>query len=253
MKHRVITPSDVGGRVSLIRRAGSRSRSCVAAAVILAAAGCGSGAIEGVGSGGDAASPAPGSASPSATVSGGGGGGGGGEDEDEEEYSWTLPGGDLSVDSIGFAFNELRAGRCPESLSDDEFYSGGQVLLYRAATAVCSGDLEAARGHLEGAALTDHSGDCRLYKAILSVLDQRPQDSIPCPAPEPTSDETTSEPTSPAPEPSSDGDGTTSEPTSPAPGSTSGGEGANSEPSALGFRAVLPDATSGPAPRYPSY
>lgn len=123
---------------------------------------------------------------------------GGSRTDRDEHVSWSLPGGDLSVDDVGFCFNELRAGRCPTVTPDTEsvFLSHGQHLLYRAATAVCAGDLAAARGPLAGARLTDHLGDCRLYTAVVSVLEQRPQASITCPAPERTS---ATAPTTPAP------------------------------------------------------
>lgn len=160
-------------------------RGVLAATALVALAGCGSGAVEPPGAGGDEAVPGTPTEPETQTqteteteTGGGGGGGGGGGDE----YSWGLPGGDLSVDAVGFAFNELRAGRCPEDLISAEFATG-QLELYRSAIATCSGELATARDHLVAAQLTDHPGDCRVYKAVVSVLEQRPQASVVCPAP----------------------------------------------------------------------
>jgi hypothetical protein len=109
----------------------------------------------------------------------------------EEVFNWELPGGDLSVDAIGDVFNTLRAGRCEEAETDfeaflvnDPVWTPGQQQLYRAAIAACSGDRDTAAAHLAAATLTRHPGDCRLYRAVVSFVEQRPQATVVCPAPE---------------------------------------------------------------------
>ena len=204
-------------------------------AALLLAAGCG-GAVDSSGS----TEPAQVSSSESAPVDNSDGDlgevdGGGQEEEEEEEeekFSWGLPGGDLSLDALGDVFNQLRAGRCAEAESRLEaflkneqlFSSPGQEQLYRAAIAVCSGDLVTGRQSLDDAAVTRHPGDCRVYKAVTSVLDQRPQESIECPTPA-------------VPEASSDG------PEEPTPGP----DGATKEP--LNPSSTESTATPDPAPQ----
>jgi hypothetical protein len=109
---------------------------------------------------------------------------------EEAEFSWGLPGGDLSVDDIGAVFNRLVAGECdlardtlPEYPGTGTVWTAGQIRLYQAAAAACSGDVSSAQGFLGEASVTEHPGDCRLYRAVVSVVEQRPQDDVQCPTP----------------------------------------------------------------------
>ncbi len=194
----------------------------VAAGLVGMLAGCGSGAVEGPddeaasedaggGNGGSGGGNTGGNGDGGGTTGGNGRGNGGGTDNGGsgggDEFSWNLPGGDLSTDQIGEAFNRLQAGKCTreEVENDGEsaeewldfqeprpgptdvrrwiFMEAGQDELYEAAIAACKGDLDNAQTHLEMASVGSHPGDCRLYQAIRSVLEQRPQGSIECPDP----------------------------------------------------------------------
>lgn len=220
-------------RCTYRRRAGG----LVVALVLGLAAACGSGATEGPdGDGGDdrdgaATDDANGDGSGSGgdggeNGSGGDGGNGGGNGDGGgnggnggEEYSWGLPGGDLTVDDVGQVFNTLRRGDCAgaeaalEGLA--EFRSPTQRRLYRAAIAACSGDVDAAREILGDGGITSHPGDCRLYRAIQSVVDRRSPSSVECPAPEerpPDTGDTTSTETV---EPTTESTTETTDPTDP--------------------------------------
>jgi hypothetical protein len=201
----------------------------VSAALVGTLAACGSGAVEGPddeaasedGGGGNSGSGGGNGGGSSKGGNGGGNGGSGGGNSGGgsskggngggsgggDEFSWSLPGGDLSTDQIGEAFNRLQAGKCTrgEVENDGEsaeewldfqeprpeptdvrrwiFMQPGQEELYEAAIAACKGDLDNAQTHLEMASVGTHPGDCRLYKAIRSVLEQRPQGSVECPDP----------------------------------------------------------------------
>lgn len=189
----------------------------VAASLLWAPTGCGSGAVEGpdadeeadrdrgtATTAGDGSGQHRGGDDAGGTSRGDGGGGGGdGDGGGGDEYSWSLPGGDLSPDGstlqVAAAFGALRRGDCEGAASGlgdfsgrpGDFNDSEREALYRAAIAVCSGDLERGRELAAGVRSTRFQGDCRLYKAIWSVLDQRPQAEIGCPGPEGTSSGTT--------------------------------------------------------------
>jgi hypothetical protein len=140
--------------------------------------------------------------------------------ESEETFRFRLPGGKLSVDNVSEVFNRLREGRCDEaenSLDGNVPLFGipvGQEHLYRAAVAVCNQDLPTARVHLSQASLTGHKGDCPLFKAIVSVLDQRAQEGIQCPSPK-LEDRPSTEPEEPGPDDSPEAPGSLDEPEAP--------------------------------------
>ncbi len=221
------------------------------AACVLLLGGCGGGALGGAGlTGGDAdttpeASRAdggdPGAATDPRAGDGGsdvGSDGAGDEPDDTVTYTWGLPGGDLSVDAIGDVFNSLVAGDCATAATDleiflvnDPVWTPGQEQLYRAAIAACANDLSGARTFLQDASLTRHPGDCRLYKAVVSVVEQRAQESVDCPQPEPPvapSPEGGSVPPSADPGPSELADPAASAVASPDPAGGGSAEGAPS-------------------------
>ena len=169
---------------------------------------CGSGAIEGPDEQADGADDASGRdadasidvASDETSSDDGSESRGSGNEAGPDDYSWGLPGGDLSLDAVGDVFNTLRAGRCAEAERRlNGFITAGesfpQEQLYRAGIAVCSGDLEQGRTLLQSVTLTVHPGDCRLFKAITSLLERRPVESIQCPNPEETTTTSGSAPT----------------------------------------------------------
>jgi hypothetical protein len=118
------------------------------------------------------------------------GGGGGGDNNGGggrgDKYSWGLPGGDVSIDSVLEMFNELRRSECDEAQATfDRVNWGGQWKgrkeLYQAAIAACKGNLDEARTYFASATI-NAKGDCRLDEAIRSVLEQRPnQPEARCP------------------------------------------------------------------------
>lgn len=123
---------------------------------------------------------------------GGGGGGGGGTPDDPGPFVWSLPDGDLSPDGYASAYNAVYAscaeGRAfvEQEVADPEaqdLWPHWRVHLFEAGIAVCFGDVESGRTLLADAGLTNHVGDCRIYKATVSVVDQVPQSGITCPAP----------------------------------------------------------------------
>ena len=110
--------------------------------------------------------------------------------ETENEFTWSLPGGDLSVDGRGVVFNALAAGDCSgaereldAALANGFGWAEQKENIFRAGIGACSGDLQSGRRFLELAALTSYGGDCRIYMAVVSVLEQRQQSSVRCPDP----------------------------------------------------------------------
>lgn len=149
----------------------------------LLSASCGSGAVEGPE--GDDSVAAERQANDDGSGGGPSGGGGDPSGGGGDRYSWSLPVGDLSPDGSVDIYNALRAG-CDEgeaavdarAAQDDGFLD---ELLYRAAIAICRGDVEQGRALFRGAGTHGAGVGCLIREAILSVLEQRPQDVSACP------------------------------------------------------------------------
>jgi hypothetical protein len=115
--------------------------------------------------------------------------------EDEDEFSWNLPVGDTSI-SINEAllYIDLREKSCAEAQAflDENWrslLSPRSVLLYQAAVHFCAGRIRDGKGVFRQAeqrfgwnGVDQPVLDCNVYKAARSVVDQRPQESISCPA-----------------------------------------------------------------------
>ena len=168
----------------------------VVAALLAAvlAAGCGSGAVEGPDEDADAAQDSDATDEPD-------GGGGNGEGD---RYSWNLPIGDVTPDDTINVYLALRSS-CDEgeaevnreAAEDGTFLQGEVLQLYRAAIAVCRGDVEEGRALFSGAGTGGYRSACLVREAVVSVLEQRPQDVDACPDPDTTTstDDTTGEST----------------------------------------------------------
>jgi hypothetical protein len=172
----------------------------VLAVAALLAAGCGSGAVEGpdeeadddAAQDGDATDEPDGGGGDGGDGGGGGGDGGDGDGEGDR-YSWSLPIGDVTPDDTVNVYLALRSG-CEEGESEvnreaakeGTFLQGEVLQLYRAAIAVCRGDVEGGRALFAGAGTGGYRSACLVRQAIISVLEQRPQDTDACPDPNTT-------------------------------------------------------------------
>jgi hypothetical protein len=155
-----------------------------ACAVVIAALGagaCGSGAVEG---------PEDDTRAADEQADGGGGDGGGdGGVDGAGSFSWNLPVGDISPDGSTDLYVALRSScaegetalaaeliRPPNTLFPPELRK-----LYEAAVAICFGDVERGRElYAEGADDGGYGHGCLVHEAVLSVLEQRPQDISDC-------------------------------------------------------------------------
>ena len=199
-------------------------RSMAAAACVVAlAGGCGSGALSGPG----------GDESPDASTTGGGSAtdGSGGDASDKggdgggEEYSWGLPEGPAGVNPPGGVYASLQKGECGQAETTlNGFLSGdligrGDEPLFRAGIDLCRGNVAGAREHLAAFHWPGSSGgwaSCHLYRAVASVVHQRPGSSFvaSCPPIPPIRPESPVESSPPVPSGESpppvqsDGDGT---------------------------------------------
>jgi hypothetical protein len=168
--------------------------------VALLAAGCGSGAVEGPDEDADGAQDGDATDEPD----GGGGDGDGNGDGDGDRYSWNLPIGDVTPDDTINVYLALRSS-CDEgeaevnreAAEEGTFLQGEVLQLYRAAIAVCRGDVEEGRALFSGAGTGGYRSACLVREAVVSVLEQRPQDVDACPEPGTTTstDDTTGEST----------------------------------------------------------
>jgi hypothetical protein len=120
-------------------------------------------------------------------------------DPPPQDYEWDLPLGDLSVQDSNerLVYNGLVKG-CDqgEDVLDERwrvFRSPRNDYLYSAAVHACRGHLDEARRlmaiggsayapGIEGwEGISEYEEDCRTYKAVRSVLDQKLQKDITCP------------------------------------------------------------------------
>ena len=157
----------------------------------LLAGACGSGAIEGPGDDTEAAEEQAADDGGGGDTGGGGGDGrGGGEDEGGgggggggDRYSWSLPVGDISPDDSTILYYALRESCDIEDAVDsaEGSYPHELLQLYRAAIAICRGDVEGGRELYRDAGTGDYATGCLVNEAVLSVLDQRPQNIKECP------------------------------------------------------------------------
>jgi hypothetical protein len=158
----------------------------------LLAAGCGSGAVEGPDEDADAAQDADATDEPD------------GGDGEGDRYSWNLPIGDVTPDDTINVYLALRSS-CDEgeaevnreAAEEGTFLQGEVLQLYRAAIAVCRGDVAEGRALFSGAGTGGYRSACLVREAVVSVLEQRPQDVDACPEPHATTstDDTTGEST----------------------------------------------------------
>src|SRR5215216_1451547 len=128
---------------------------------------------------------------------GGQGGGGGGQGGEKTKYSWVLPAGDTSP-SGGEGPGYLVLMQCPRPDVDPEasiaenwatFSNPRNVLLFMAAAHLCHGDTPGGRPFYDRAVskeygldgLRDDAGVCDVYRSVVSVLLQKPRDSVICP------------------------------------------------------------------------
>ena len=225
----------------------SRWAACALALAAVAVGACGSGAVEGPDRDTEAADEqADGSGTDSDNGSGGGGGEeGGGENGGGEGgggFSWNLPVGDISPDGSTDMYYALRSS-CDEGATAfaAELDRPPNVLfppdlrkLYEAAIAICRGDVERGRElYADGAGDGGYGHGCLVREAVLSVLEQRPQNTSTCPynkreetAGEEGTPTTEGEPTTT----STEGEETTTTPSTDGGGDEppeSGGEGAD--------------------------
>jgi hypothetical protein len=167
----------------------------VVLAALLAGA-CGSGAPEGPGGDDTETAEEQADADGGGGDTGGGGGQGGGGDTSGgggqggdgdtgggggDRYSWSLPLGDISPDAAIDLYNALRES-CDEGAAAVEKEADSELVqLYRAAIAICRGDVEGGRELYRGAGTSDDYGSaCLVREAVLSVLEQRPQNHSAC-------------------------------------------------------------------------
>jgi hypothetical protein len=165
-----------------------------------------SGGSGGTGSGGGSGGSGSGGGSTGGSGNNGGGGGGGAK---PAVYAWGLPPSDRSVSiNDDFVYDQLRtscdAGQQeldnlrPQVPGDWSYgFSGPRfAVLMMAGIAVCRGDVGSARSWVDhavaeygtgGLAIPDDptaspgENSCFLYRAIISVLEQRPTEGVECP------------------------------------------------------------------------
>jgi hypothetical protein len=177
-------------------------RAAAAAAVVAMACGCGSGALD-YGDGGDGGDGdtrvLSGTLSPTDTPSPAPRPDQAAEPEPAEEYGWGLPTGPRTPDDTfeDDVYAPLATADCGGAAAEldrlwDLLDSPRTVLLYQAAVDSCRGQRHAARAWMarageHGWAGLDHvfSGgfryDCEVFRSVVSVLDQRPREGVPCP------------------------------------------------------------------------
>jgi hypothetical protein len=205
--------------------------SLVAAACVMAlAVGCGSGAVSGPDGGSGDHSPEVGAAGKGRATdnSGGGAGRGKGGTGGGDKYSWWLPPGPTGTNPPADVYGALQAGFCGEA---ESALDGGQIIgpddepLFRAGVDLCRGEVANARAHLAAyhwPGSSDAWVVCHLYRAVASVVHQRPRTSIvaSCPPIPPVSPESSGG----SDEPSSSGSSENPQPPGPSDEPPASGE-----------------------------
>ena len=192
------TVSSSDGRDVRRRRRAILYVSCLVV-IVLVAVGAGwyaSSATSGAAPGADAA-PGAGSAPGAGGDSGSrGDSGNGGSNQDEEDYEFYLPEGDTGVSGQAHLMYgplyEHECGRAQENLNTyGQQLTRRDRLLYQAAIELCFERRQSARNFysqvpsdqwvFQENAVTKKDMQCLTYRAVRSVLDRQPQETIPCP------------------------------------------------------------------------
>ena len=196
----------------------------VTAALVWMGAACGSGAVEGPD---DEASSDSGGGDTGGSGNDGSGGDTGGDGDGGGRHSWSLPVGDISPDDSTILYYALRSScdEGAEQLKESGGYPPALLKLYEAAIAICRGDIEGGRAlYAAGAGDGGYATGCLVREAVLSVLDQRPQNISACPYIKIGEEETPSEEETPTTEGESTTSSTVGEETTITPSTVGGGD-----------------------------